>query len=371
MEPIKVLIIDGELICGGTEAFLMTMYRNMDRSKVQIDFMVHYNEPRFYDEEVLSTGGKIYRMTVREDNNFIKYIKDLNTFFKEHKEYKIIHGNFESFGAIYNLVAKKNGVKVRIAHSHTSHKLPGLKGFIKSICNIALKYTATDRLACSTPAGKFLFGKKPFKLYYNPIDIKKFEFNNETRMKIRTQLGLEGKFVIGHVGRFTSVKNHKFLIRQFAYAYKKNNNLILILFGSGPLMEEVKTLADRLGINDAVLFMGNRNDMDKMYQAMDLFVLPSLFEGLPISSTEAQASGLKCLLADTITRESDIIGTAEFISITKRGNSWGERMVELSNEPYERKNFSTKFIAAGFDIPGQVKKLENFYQKRFNEEYVK
>ena len=213
MEPIRVLQVVPNMNSGGLENLIMNIYRNIDRSKVQFDFIVHYEKRGFFDDEIESLGGKIYRFSVREDNNIIKYVKDLNLFFKNHPEYRVVHGHMASLGFIYLGIAKKYKVPVRIAHSHGTSHLRTIKGYIKFFTFKLVKYESNVNFACSTEAGKYLFGnKRKFEFIPNAIDMDKFEYDEEIRKEYRHKLDLDGKLVLGHVGRFNLQKNHNFLL---------------------------------------------------------------------------------------------------------------------------------------------------------------
>ena len=363
-EPVRVLMVNYKMQCAGIESFIMNMYRNIDRSKVQFDFLVHYRAPQFYDKEIEKLGGKIYRLSVREDNNFIKYFRDLKIFFEEHPEYKIVHGHMESFGVFYLRAAKLAGIPTRIAHSHIAQKNDGLKGTAKHILNRFYRTYATDLFACSDEAGKFLFGNRKYTVFNNAIDTKKFVFSPEERKRVRAELGVsEDDFIVGHVGRFNQQKNHMFLIDIFNEIQKKNEKAKLLLIGEGDLYNAVVKYANDLKIRDKILFMGIRADVNRIYQAMDVFVMPSLFEGLPVSGIEAQAAGLPCVFSDTITRQTAITPNVKFISLNDSKGSWAEKILDFSNSVV-RTDMSKYIYEAGYDIGVEVSKLQNFYISR-------
>lgn len=239
-EPIRVLHIVPNMQAGGLETLIMNIYRNIDRTKVQFDFLVHYTGNYFYDDEIRSLGGRIYKLSVRDDNNFIKYLKDLDAFFKKHPEYKIVHGHMESLGQFYFKAAKKDGVPVRVAHSHNSATENTFKGKIKGLLLKRYKVFATDYFACSQKAGEFMFANKKFTVLKNAIIVNNFIYNENERNRLRKELGIEGKIVIGHAGRFCEQKNHKFLIDVFKKIADLENNAVLLLIGAGETFEKVK-----------------------------------------------------------------------------------------------------------------------------------
>lgn len=360
--PIRILQIVPNMQQGGIENFLMNIYRNIDRRKVQFDFLVHYEKKYYFDDEIEKLGGRIYRLSVREDNNLMKYIKDLNQFFKEHKEYKIVHGHMASLGYFYLHVAKKNGVPIRIAHSHGASYLKNLKGYTKLFLFKFFKIPANIYWACSTEAGKFIFGEKnKFELIPNAIDMKKFKYNTSIRNEVRNDLKLNNKLVIGNVGRFNLQKNHSFLLDIFAELHKINPNTVLLLIGNGELEKNIKEKINKLNLNNDVKLLGIRDDVNRIYQAMDLFLMPSLFEGLPLTGVEAQTSGLRCIFSDTITKEVKISDNAEFFSLKKSSSEWANEIINYSK--YSRENYVIK--NKDFDINTLAKKIEKKYENYY------
>lgn len=367
MEPIRILQVVPNMNSGGLENLIMNIYRNIDRSKVQFDFLVHYQKKGFFDDEIVKLGGKIYRFTVREDNNVIRYIKELNKFFKEHPEYKVVHGHMASLGFIYFNIAKKYKVPVRIAHSHGTSHLKTLKGYMKFLTFKLEKYYSNVNFACSTEAGEYLFGKNgKFEIIPNAIDIEKFKYNTQLRDKVREELQIENNFVIGHVGRFNLQKNHKFILEIFKRILQKEKNAVLLLAGNGELEEDIKKMAYELKIENNVKFLGVRKDIERLYQAMDIFLMPSLFEGLPLTGVEAQASNIKCFFSDTITKEVVITDNTRFISLNESAEKWAKEILE--NRVYDREN--VKIINEEFDIRKLAEKMQKKYIK-YNERKFK
>lgn len=354
----RVLHVVPNMNSGGIENLIMNIYRKIDRDKLQFDFIVHYNKKGVFDDEIEQLGGKIYRFPVMEDKNLLKYIKDLNRFFKTHKEYKVVHGHMASLAYLYLGAAKRNGVPVRIAHSHGTSHLKSLKGYCKYIMFKFAKYNANYYYACSTEAGNYLFGKKrQFEFIPNAIELNKFSYNEETRKKVRKELKLDDKIVIGHVGRFNLQKNHDFLIDIFKSIYEKNKKCILLLIGVGELEEKIKQKIKDYNLEDNVLMLGLRRDVDKLYQAMDIFLMPSLFEGLPLTGVEAQASKLKCIFSSEITKEVRITDNIEFIDLSLGADKWAE--IVLNNLKYDRKKI--KINDSRFDINVLAKQMQEKY----------
>ena len=312
-EPIRSLQVVSVLKAGGMENYIMNLYREMDREKVQFDFLVHPKDLGLFEEEVKSVGGHVYHMTVLDDKNILKYKKDLKKFFSEHP-YQIVHGHLSSLAKWYFKAAKDAGVEHRICHSHGAGYLRTLKGHMKHIMFQSADRYATERFACSTEAGQYLYGDKPFQWKPNGIDPTRFNYSDEYRENIRKDLNIdENTFVFGHVGRFNLQKNHAFLLKSFAKADPKES--VLLLLGDGETMGSIKQLVKELGVEDKVIFAGVHKDVERYYSAMDAFVLPSLFEGLPVTGIEAQYAGLPCYFSKEITPEVRITEKAHFLPL--------------------------------------------------------
>ena len=283
-EKIIVAHIMGKWNGGGVESVVMNYYRNIDRNRIQFHFLCDEDSTDIPYEEIEKLGGKV--IVIPPYQKLFKYQKELYRIFKENN-YKIIHSHINALSVFPLRIAKKAGVPIRIAHSHsTSNKKEWKKNILKMILRPFSKLYANNYFACTEYAGKWLFGKKvverkELNVINNAIDLKKFEFNENRREDLRKELGIkEDVLVIGHVGRFMKQKNHEFLIDVFEKAIKQDDNIYLILVGQGPLEDKIKEMAKEKGIENKILFLGQRNDVNKLYQAMDIFVLPSLYEGL-------------------------------------------------------------------------------------------
>lgn len=369
-KPIRILIIDGKLICGGVEAFLMNVYRHIDRNKIQFDFLVHYKERFFYDDEVEKLGGKVYRLTFRNDRNIIKYIHDLKSFFKEHKEYSIVWGHMDGLASIYLRIAKKSGVNTTICHSHTTGHEKSLKGIVKSVLKMNAYQYSDIKFACSTEAGEYLYGNREFTNIHNAIDIKKYQYNNMTRKEIRNQYNWNDKIVIGHIGRFFSEKNHEYLIKIFERICNLEDDFVLCLCGDGDDREKIFNMVKDKGLESKVLFLGNISNANDFYQAFDMFVLPSLYEGLPVTGVEAQTSGLKCFFSDTITREVNLVEeNVKFLPIGDENiDIWVNEIIK--NSQYTRIDKSQKIREKGYSIEDLSKNLEEFFVEEYNKNRI-
>lgn len=360
-KPIRVLIVDGKLISGGAEAFIMNVYRHIDRNVIQFDFLVHYKDRFFYDDEVERLGGKIFRLSFRNDHNIIKYIHELKIFFNSHKEYDVVWGHMDGLAPIYLKIAKTCGMKCTIAHSHIDHSEKTFKGVIKSLLRRNISKYADYRFACSSLSGKYLFGKGDFHVIPNAIDVKKFSFNGSVRNRIRDINKWNESIVIGHVGRFFSQKNHSFIIEVFRHIAQLNDKFVLCLCGDGDDRVNIEKKVKEYGLSDKVLFTGSIHNINEYYQAFDLFILPSLYEGLPVSGIEAQTSGLKCIFSDTITPEACFIkDNVTYLPITPNSEIlWANKIIELSN--YTRKDMSMVICDKGYSIDYLAKKLTIFF----------
>lgn len=365
-EPVRILHIVQRLEAGGTQALLMNLYRNIDRSKVQFDFLVEYPNKEFYDDEVLSLGGKIYYSTVRVDFNLLKFKKYFSELLDK-TNYKIIHMHMSNIGYICFKEAEKKGISIRIAHNHNNGAVHDWKFIPRYILGKLYTIHATDFFTCSKEAGEYRFKGKPYKVLKNGIDSNKFIYNEDIRTKIRNELNLTNNFVVGHIGRFHPQKNHKFLLEIFKEIKNQKNNAKLLLIGTGELEKEIREKVKELNIEDDVLFLGNRTDVNEIYQAMDVFVFPSLFEGLGIVSIEAQAAGTPILCSNNVPKEIEITPLCKKLSLENHALEWANTAIELSENANARKNMQKKIIESGFDIKDVAIKLQNFYLERYND----
>lgn len=358
----RVLHIVPNMAMGGLETFIMNMYRNIDRNNIQFDFLVHYKVRQYYDDEIESLGGHIYRMSVREDNNFFYYIWKLHKFFCLHSEYRIIHAHMESLGIVYMLVAKLHGVKVRIAHSHNSNSEPTFKGKIKYLLSRMYSVYATDLFACSKVAGDYMFANKKYTIINNAINVDKFVFNRKVRNDVRTELNLSDKnLVIGMVGRFEKQKNHEFAVKVFKEVVRKSPEAVLLLIGKGDLESHIRYMVKKFQLEKSVRFLGIRSDMDRLYQAMDVFFMPSLFEGLPVAGIEAQASDLNCIFSDTISEELRIIPKVKYLSFDDNVNVWVDAILNTKVE--DREDRHRELEHNGYDTKiGAEKLMYKYYE---------
>lgn len=358
----RILQVVSELNQGGIENFIMNLYRTIDREKIQFDFIVHHSAKGQFEDEIKALGGRVYHFPVFDNKNILKYIMDLNSFFKNHSEYKVVHGHLASMGFIYLTLAKKYNVPCRIAHSHGTSAPKSIKGFIKSILFKFFKKSANVQFACSTEAGLFLFkDEKSYKIIPNAIDFNRFKYNLEKRIKYRKQLGLGDSYVIGHVGRFTVEKNHAFILDLFCKILDEDRNAKLLLVGDGKLRTMIQDKAKKLNIDKNVLFTGNRSDVENLYNAMDAFILPSLFEGLPVTGVEAQVCGLPSFFSSNVTKEVKVSELANFISL-ENIEEWKDKLLSVS---INKERNSVNIINSDFNINNLAKYFEEYYSKYY------
>lgn len=365
-EPIRILHVLGGLSRGGTESRIMDLYRNVDREEMQFDFLVHSPQNEHFDDEIISLGGRIYRIPRFKVYNLFNYKKALKSFFSAHHEFRAVHGHMTSTASIYLPIAKKAGIPIIIGHARNAGVEGGLKGLMTRFIRYSLKYKADYCLACSKKAGEAVYGKRWVKkgkveVIPNAIDAKKYAYDENTRIRLRTEMGLNDKFVVGHVGNFREQKNHAFLIQIFKCLHNKKKNAVLLLIGEGDLMDSIRRQVSEEGLSEAVRFLGNQADVSPYYQAMDYLVFPSLYEGLPGSIVEAQTSGLHCLVSDTVTSEVGITDQIEFYSLEKTAEEWAEHIIETCN--YVRDNKLESIKSAGFDIGEQIARYSKIYRK--------
>ena len=366
---IRVLQVPHSMNRGGIETMLMNYYRHIDRTKIQFDFLITDFEKCDYEDEILSLGGKIYRINhIR--NGVFKYLKDLDIFFQSHaNEYSIVHSHTSSRSFFPLLFSKKYGIKTRISHSHNSIGSKNLDGLIRNILKIPLKFVVTDRYACSEKAAEWLYGKNAMNKYditllRNAIDAKKFDYDKNIRKKIREELNLNDKVVYCHVGRFLKQKNHSFLIDIFEKICDKEENAMLLLAGTGELLEDTKIKVNKLGLEKKVLFLGVRTDIENILQGVDCFLLPSLYEGLPVVGIEAQASDTPCVMSNTITTETDITGLVKYFDLNKTAEEWANVIIEF-RKLHPKKSMYNTIKKSGYDIVSNAKLLSKNYEKFF------
>lgn len=355
----RLLCIVGGMNAGGAETFLMKVYRQLDKSKYQMDFAVGAKEKGFYDDEILMMGGKIYHISPKSEGLF-KNFGEIKKIVAENNYTCVLRTSQHSLSALELYAAKKGGATVRAFRSSNSNTTSASKKdlLLHKMCGFMPKIYANVRLAPSTEAAEFMFGNKCVKnnkvsILHNAVDLSVFRYDVDKRAEIRGELGVENNVVIGHVGRFNSQKNHSFLLDVFAKMKTKEPRAVLVLVGKGELEQPIKEKIETLGLSDSVIFTGVRSDVPALLSAMDVFVFPSFYEGMPNTVIEAQATGLPCIIADTITREADITGLVKYMSLGETADAWAD--VALSAISVERADTRQKFIDNKYDIDSTVK----------------
>ncbi|SFQ51608.1 Glycosyltransferase involved in cell wall bisynthesis [Psychrobacillus psychrotolerans] len=350
----------------GIMSFIMNYYRAIDKDKIQFDFLVFDTDEDSYKEEIIKLGGRVYSISRVASKNPFFIQKEINKFFNKHKnEYKVIHYHAISIWHLALNIAKKHGIKHRISHSHATMYSDNKLSAIRNRMLISqMKKNANHYFACSEAAGRFLYGENilndgKVNIINNAVDCSKFKYDKIKRDKIRKELGVENELLIGHVGRFNEQKNHLFLIAIFKYILQKEPNTKLILVGEGPLREAVEEKIEILKIKNNVTILGKRNDVADILCAVDIFLLPSLFEGLPFVGVEAQASGLPIVLSESITKEIGL-NNYTFISLEASIESWANKILSL-NYKIDRNTSYRKIMEEGFDIYKESFKLEKMY----------
>lgn len=354
---IRVLQCVNNMHRAGLETMLMNYYRHMDRTKVQFDFLTHRPERSDYDDEIEALGGKIYRAPRLYPQNYPAYFAYMKRFFADHPEYKIVHSHIDAMSFLPLLAAKRAKVPYRIAHSHNTSIDRDFKYLLKQFFRLLLPSAANKLCACGDEAGKFLFRTGDFTVIPNAIEAEKFRFDEAVRAEMRRELGIENTFVIGHIGRFAYAKNQKFLIDIFAEILKCCSDSVLVVVGTGEKTNEIKAYAHATGADEKILFLGNRNDVEKLYQAMDVFAMPSLFEGVPVVGIEAQFASLPCVFSDRVPKEVAFSQNCEFIALEKGPKYWAEQLLAVRNA--DRKKL--RMDNSRFDIRNACGFLQDYY----------
>lgn len=364
---IRILQVVGTMDLGGAETFIMNIYRNIDREKLQFDFLCHNRIEAKYTEEIIAMGGRMFCIPGITHGGIKKYLNGLYDFFVQHPEYKVVHAHQNDLNGIILWQAKRAGIKHCYSHSHTVYTNKNMFQMIKLILfrQFVNKYT-TDAFACSIPAGEGVYRghlKTCFEVISNGIDTKQFKFDENIRKQIWNDLNIKNGPVVGHVGRFSTVKNHVFLINVFNSFLRMVSSATLILIGEGELLVQIKDLVEQLGIGDNVRFLGARRDVNLLMNGMDIFLFPSIKEGLPVSVVEAQTSGLQVLTSDSISEETVITDLVHRLSLNATIDEWTKKMICLyeKSQTVERTKYSYEVYNKGFDALEISKKMEERY----------
>lgn len=353
---VRVLEVIGSLGYAGVEAVVMNFYRNIDKTQVQFDFITCSSVPERYDDEIAGMGGQIHRLPSRSRHPF-SYMKALKNVITQNN-YQIIHIHQNSASmAMDAMVAKMCGVSTIIGHSHNTRcNVLWQHYLLKPIVN----HVVTNRMACSEAAGEWIFGKRDdITVVNNAIDANKFHFDDELRKMARQAIGVEGKYVVGYVGRlYDGQKNLYRLLDIFSVVARKRQGAVLVMVGDGPDKVELEEKIRHLGLDDKVVLLGKRNDVNHLMMAMDVFLFPSLYEGLGIVAIEAQATGLRCVISDRVPAPN-LIDNVQVLSLEQSDDAWAEALLKGSSN--SRENATQKIIDGHYDIDHEAKWLQEFY----------
>lgn len=371
MKEKKVLLFVDRMRVGGIQVLLVNLLEHFNQNEIQYDLLV-LDDSEHYDLEAkaIEAGATIHKLDnvwVRNPQDYVTYCKAVDQFFQEHHDYMAVHINTGPKNYFVLKYAKKYGIPVRIAHSHNTGYQTNSKAqqILGNLFKSKLKKYATDYVACSQIAGEWMFGKDAEMLVLpNGVDLEKFQYRQEVRARVRKELGIEDAFVVGNVGRFTVQKNHTYLLEIFAELYRRNPKAVLLLAGIGETQADMEAKAKALGIEEQVKFLGFRTDVSDIIQGMDLFLMPSLYEGFPVTAVEAQCAGLTCVFSDTITREAKILENATYVSLEASVEVWASHMEEAMEHGYaDRSGVAQDLKEKGFDIRDMAQKLEGLYKQ--------
>lgn len=360
--PIRVLQVFASLDRGGAETAIMAYYRLIDRERIQFDFAVHTSRRGAYEDEAEALGGHVYRLPRLRGLNLVAYRRAWRKLLDSHPDISVVHGHFFTISSLYLPIASRVGVRT-IGHSHND--VPGFKGLLIRLLNRSLPRKVDLMAACSTDAARFFYGTKLVRqgdviVINNAIDVDKFRFDSAVRTAMRRDLRIEGKFVLGHVGRFEYSKNHFFLLEIFAEVHRRDSDSVLLLVGDGSRRTALEERVAELDLVGNVIFTGVRADVEHLLQAMDVFVFPSLYEGLGIVAVEAQASGLPTIVSDQLPRDIEVTALLETLPLTAGTGEWASAILD-HRECQTRSSPVAEISRGGFDITREVGKLERLY----------
>ena len=364
---IKVLQVIAGMNSGGMENMIMNYYRNLDRNVIQYDFLIFTEGEAFFEKEILSLGGKIYKIVSRR-KNFIKNRRDVKEFFKKHaKDYDIAEFH-QGITYYYPLrMAEKYKVKHRIIHNHGIDRvfLKKLKLYNNLFARKRISNLATEYFSCSEDVNEQLFSdevikNKKIKIIPNAIDVSKFKYSKKKENKIKKELNInDNVYVFGHVGTFTYPKNHDFIIQQYYEICKEKKDCVLLLIGEGPLRNQIENKVKNLNIQDRVIFLGVRRDVSDILSAVDTLIFPSLFEGIPLTLIEAQSAGVRLLLSDTINRKIECSDLCNFIPLTEN-SKWKQFLMDFKKIK-NRENYNEQIKETTYNIRKTATELQKTY----------
>lgn len=357
--PIRILHVLGRTDRGGAESLVMNIYRNIDRDKIQFDFAIHTSDRCQYDDEIESLGGKIYHLPRYKIYNHISYVQKWKRLLSNNN-FLTVHGHMDSTASIYLKIAKDLGIPT-ISHSHSISSGSGIKAVITNLYHRNIVNVSDYKFACSESAGEWLYGKNSdFSIVKNGVDIKRFIFNKKTRDEVRKEIDVQDNFVIGHIANYSAPKNHKFLIEIFKKISNIDSTAILVLVGN-KVKENLERIVKEYKLESRVIFLGARSDINRILQGFDVFVLPSIYEGLPVSLIEAQVAGLPCIVSDRVSREAVITDNVKYLQIDRYDSSdcWANFI--LDNREMEHQNLASTLQNSEFNIEVTRDYFQNFY----------
>lgn len=364
MTPIRILHILTALNRGGIETMLMNYYSNIDREKVQFDFLVHRNGRFEYSEMIEKLGGKIFHVPPYNPYS-LKYRRSFTTFFNEHPEYQIVHCHLNCLSGLPLKEAKTAGVKTRIAHSHIIINGWSPKEIYKRIAKHTIRFYTTDFFACSKEAGRWMFGNCETIIMPNAIDVQKFKYNEEIRNKMRKTITNKNEIIIGHVGRLTKQKNQSYLIHICELLRGKGIDYKMVFIGTGEDKDSLIQLVKKKHLEDSIIFKGSQDNVNEWMQAFDVFAFPSLYEGLGIVAIEAQTASLPTLCSENVPAEANISSNFIQVPLSNPGK-WAEIISKI--EPKSRIDTSQVALDAGYDIKSCAFEFQEFYIRKSSQE---
>lgn len=362
VRPLRVLQSFAGLGRGGAEQLVMNWYRSLDPSRVQFDFVAEERDiPYAHEAEIRERGGRVYLIPRYRVNNLPTYSRAWHDLLVRHPEWTIVHAHHTTPAPLYLSIARSLK-RTCIAHSHNTDQQLSVKALGRRILGRPLNLIANQRLACGTDAGRAMFGSGRYEVVPNSIDVNEFEFRSGVRDEIREDLGISDRLVIGHVGRFVEAKNHRHVVRVFRALLQRSASVQLLLVGEGPLRAEIERDIIESGISDQVMFLGARDDVNHLMCAMDVFLLPSLYEGLPVTLVEAQASGLPSVISDTITDEVRLTPGIRSLGLTASPDEWARAILESGVPSTQRAEHSGFLRGSEYDVSRSVERIMTLYE---------
>jgi len=371
MKPMRIAIIVGKMDSGGKKNLIMEYYRHIDRSKIQFDFICDADSQAIPEQEILELGGRIYRITPYQ--HIFHNMADMARIFKQNK-YRVVHAYNSTMNLFPMVVAKYCDIPVRISESLSMAHEGDWKTILKKILRPMSKWFANYYMSCGEDCGRWQFGNKLFDA--GKVDVFKTAINTEfnaynpaVREATRNKFLWQDKIVVGHIGRFTAQKNSVHMIEIFAAVAKKEPNAMLCLIGDGELKEEMMKKIDELGIHDQVAYLGRREDIQQFYNAMDCFLLPSLYEGLPVVGLEAESCGLPMFFSTEVTREANACELGHFIALNVDVDVWADEILKAcrANKPI-RRSYAKEVATAGFDSESEALRMQRYYMEAVEKE---